>query len=40
MVGKNDRAYLFLYSGEQVTKMLVGYRQQAEELYNSGGDTC
>jgi hypothetical protein len=40
MVSQNDRAYLFLYSGEKVAKVLVGLQQYVQQLYQSGGDTC
>jgi hypothetical protein len=40
MVTRNDRAYLFLYSADKVEKMLVGYQQYIQQLYQSGGDTC
>ena len=40
MVTQGDRAYLFLYSGTQVRKLIVGYEQYARQLYLSGGDRC
>ncbi len=40
MATSGDKAYLFLYSGEQVSKMIVGYQQYVQQLYQSGGDTC
>lgn len=40
MVTRDDRAYLFLYSGTEVRKVIVGFEQYARQLYASGGDTC
>ena len=41
LVSQDDRAYLFLYSQDQVVrKLLVGYRDAVEQLYRSGADTC
>jgi len=40
LVTQGDRAYLFLYSDNQVRKLIAGYEQYARQLYASGGDTC
>jgi hypothetical protein len=40
LVTQGDRAYLFLYSDNQVRKVIVGFEQYAKQLYASGGDTC
>jgi hypothetical protein len=35
-----DRAYLFLHDGHTVQKLVVGYREYAQRLFNEGFGTC
>jgi hypothetical protein len=35
-----DRAYLFLHDGHTVQKLIVGYREYAQRLFDEGFGTC
>jgi hypothetical protein len=40
MMVDDDRAYLFLHDGRTVQKLVVGYREYAQRLFDEGFGTC